>query len=150
MSGLGGGVKKKSGGGGGGGGGVGWGDEEGVGMGMGMGDEGALEELIGLTRAFGERLGKGGGTGGGGGGAGGTGVWRAAGWELGVIGDMLTKALAARPRPPPMGMVQKSGGGAGAEVGGKGMGIATGMVDGSMANGGFGEAPQVGMYSVTA
>jgi len=144
------------------------GDEDG-----GVGDEGALEELVQLARVAGEKLARPGGGGGGGGvqkgfvleggGGGGGGVWRAASYEFSMVGDMLTKALAARPRAQPMGGAKGGGmGTAGKRMGlginlgtGMGMGMGIGMGSGMgtvpmMAGGGFGEGFPAGMYSVTA
>ena len=103
-----------------------WGDDEGL-MEEGVDGQRELEELIHVARIAGERVGArpsgskasaswwgvigigAGGVGSSGGagdgldGVGNTSMWRAATFEFAQVGDMLTKALAARSKPPPAG-----------------------------------------------
>ena len=117
-------------------------------------DKGGLEELIHCARMAGERLcrpglGGSGMVGGGEKGEKGS-VWRVASYEFALVGDMLTKALAARPKAQPGAAAStKVGAGAGVKALGTAMGMGTGMGMGMGlgmgAGAGAGPVPMMGM-----
>ena len=97
-------------------------------------DKGGLEELIHCARVAGERLCRPYGSGSGSGMMGGgdnrekASVWKVASYEFALVGDMLTKALAARPKVQPGAAGStKVGPGTGVKGLGTGMGLGMGM-----------------------